>query len=123
MLHREAYPDPQPVETSEEMEGPLAPTPFSIFRSRKKSYSISWCKTKFASLSNKQRINYIDLALFEKANYLVILYYSIFFTLLLLIYFVFYFQAEFEKFKAENPLLQPKLIPVLNEEEKLLVFM
>ena len=32
-----------------------------------------------------------------------------------------YLQKKFEQFKVENPKLKPKLISILNEEERLLV--
>jgi len=121
MQYREEYPDPEPVETSEKMEGPQVPTLLIlIFCTKKKKKSISWCKNKFAS---KEKLEWFDLALAEEANYLVILF--DFFRYICDCtdnYFAFDFQAEFEKFKVENPLLKPKLIPVLNQEEKLLVF-
>ncbi len=82
MQHREAYPDPEPVETFEKMEGPLAPTPFKLFCTRKKKKSISWCKYKFASLSDREKLKWIDLALAEEASYLVIIsYFKLFFFL------------------------------------------
>jgi len=54
------------------MEAPVAPTPFLIFCSKKKKQSISWCKQKFPSLSDREKLKWIDLALAEEANYLVI---------------------------------------------------
>jgi len=63
------------VETSEKMEAPLAPTPFLIFCAKKKKQSISWCRNKFPSLSDREKLKWIDLALAEEANYLVIFYF------------------------------------------------
>jgi len=75
MQFREGNPDPKPVETLEKMEEPLAPTPFFMFCTvkRKQRQSMSWCENKFPSLSDKERLKWVDLALAHEASYLVIL--------------------------------------------------
>ena len=77
MQNREAYPDHLSVKPSEMVEGPQAPTPFSLFCTKyfKSRKSTSWCKQKFTSLSDKERLKWIDLALAKEANYLVIIFY------------------------------------------------
>ncbi len=102
---------------------PLAPTPFSIY-CRERRQSIYQGKNKFSLLSEKDKLKWINRALAEEANYIVILGYSILFIFLLFIDKLLpYFQDQFEIFEAKNPHLKPKMTPVLNEEEKLLVYM
>jgi hypothetical protein len=84
--------------------------------------SISWCQNQFPTLSDKDRLRWIDIALAEEASYLVIFFCSNF-LVLLLIFNPYYFQDNLDKFKAENPNLKLKMTPVLNDEEKLLVYM
>jgi len=74
MKYRKAYPDPEPAETPEKTEGPQAPTPFLLY-CRKKRQTISWCKKEFPSLSDKEKLKWIDLALAQEASYIVILLY------------------------------------------------
>jgi len=59
------------------MEAPLAPTPFSIFCTRVEKKDISWCRKKFPLLPDQERLKWIDLALAEGANYLVISVYHL----------------------------------------------
>jgi len=98
------------------MEPPQPPTPFKLFSANHATLASS----AFKALNDEERLKWIDMALAQETNYLVN---SLSFINVFFIYMKFiYLQKKFQQFKVENPKLKPKLIPILNEEDQIFIY-